>query len=92
MNATIKPRNLAVITGASYLMIFFAAIFANFFVIESLTNHPLSTVQQDSFLVRIGIIAFLITVFFDIVIAWALYELYKNHSLSILAMLFSAYP
>ncbi len=39
-------------------------------------------------LVRYGILAFLITVVFDVVIAWAFYELYKNHTLTILSTLF----
>lgn len=88
MNTTMQPRTYAVITGISYLVIFFAAIFANFFVIEALLNDPLTTAQQDHFFVRAGIIAFLITVVFDVVVAWALYELYKGNSLSILSMLF----
>lgn len=32
--------------------------------------------------------AFLITVVFDVIIAWALYELFKTHSLSLLSTLF----
>jgi len=88
MNGTLKPRTLALIAGVSYLIIFFAAIFANFFVIESMLSDPLNTIQQNHFLVRGGILAFLITVVFDVVVAWALYELFKEHSLSGLCMLF----
>lgn len=88
MNNTIQPRVYSVITGVSYLIIFFAAIFANFFVIESLINDPITTVQLDHFYVRAGIMAFLITVVFDVVVAWALYELYKSNALSILSTLF----
>jgi len=39
------PRKLSVIAGGSYLIIFFAAIFANFFVLESIRKAPLETVQ-----------------------------------------------
>tara|TARA_R110002096_G_scaffold104771_15_gene230750 strand:- start:5141 stop:5764 length:624 start_codon:yes stop_codon:yes gene_type:complete len=88
MSRTFEPRTLSVIAGVSYLIIFFAAIFANFFVLESLLNAPLATIQQDHLQVRAGILAFLITVVFDVVVAWALYELYKDDSLSLLSMLF----
>jgi hypothetical protein len=39
-------------------------------------------------MVRFGILAFLITVIFDVVVAWALLELYKDHMLSVLSTLF----
>ena len=38
---SMKPRSLALIAGVSYLIIFFTAIFANFFVLESLKENPL---------------------------------------------------
>ncbi len=76
------------IAGISYLVIFFAAIFANFFVIESLVNDPVLTIQENHMMVRFGILAFLITVVFDVVVAWALLEMYKDHFLSLLSTLF----
>jgi hypothetical protein len=81
-------RNLALTTGISYLIIFFAAIFANFFVLESILKDPLGTIQQGHMMVRFGIMAFLITVVFDVVVAWALYELFKKHYLSSLSTYF----
>ena len=83
-----KKRKLALIAGSSYLIIFFAAIFANFFVLESIQNEPLSTIRDHHMMVRFGILAFLITVVFDVVVAWALQELYKNHELTMLSTLF----
>ena len=83
-----KPRKLALIAGVSYLIIFFAAIFANFFVLQSILNDPLNTIQQNHMIVRFGILAFIITVVFDVVVAWALYGLYKNHALSGLSTYF----
>jgi len=83
-----NARTLALVAGVSYWIIFFSAIFANFFVIEALISDPLATIQQNHFIVRTGIIAFMITVVFDVIVAWALYELYKEHSLSLLSMLF----
>ena len=82
------PRKLSKIAGISYLIIFFAAIFANFFVLEAILNDPLNTIQHDHLMVRFGIIAFLITVVFDVVVAWALFELFKTHPLSLLSTLF----
>ena len=83
-----KPRKLSIIAGSSYLVIFFAAIFANFLVIESILKEPLVTIQEKHLMVRFGIMAFLVTVVFDVVVAWALYELYKDHYLSGLSTLF----
>jgi len=83
-----KPRTLSIIAGSSYLVIFFTAIFANFFVLESILKDPLVTIQNNHVVVRSGIMAFLITVVFDVVVAWALYELYKKHNLSGLSTLF----
>ena len=83
-----KDRTLSLIAGFSYLIIFFAAIFANFFVLESIFDNPLETIQQNHMTVRFGILAFIITVVFDVVVAWALYELYKNHILSRLSTYF----
>lgn len=83
-----KKRKLSIIAGTSYLIIFFAAIFANFFVLESILEDPLSTIQQHHMMVRFGIFAFMLTVVFDIVVAWALYELYKEHTLSGLSTYF----
>ncbi len=83
-----KPRTLSIIAGISYLIIFFAAIFANFFVLESILKSPLETIQQNNMMVRLGIMAFIITVVFDVVVAWALYELYKENILSGLSTLF----
>jgi hypothetical protein len=83
-----NKRRLSLIAGLSYLIIFFAAIFANFFVIESILNDPVQTIQDHHMMVRFGILAFLITVVFDVVVAWALLELYKDHLLSLLSTLF----
>ncbi len=81
-------RTLSIITGISYLIIFFAAIFANFFALESIIQAPIETVENNDLIVRIGIIAFLITVVFDVVVAWALKELYRNHPLTVLSTYF----
>jgi len=85
---TFNARTLSLVAGGSYWIIFFAAIFANFFVIESLKNEPLTVIQLNHILVRAGILAFLVTVIFDVVVAWALYELFKDNPLTLLSTLF----
>ncbi len=82
------PRKLSIIAGSSYLVIFFAAIFANFFVLEAILASPVETVTQNHLMVRFGIMAFILTVVFDVVVAWALNELYKDHFLSGLSTYF----
>lgn len=79
----ITPRQLARIAGCSYVVIFFAAIFANFFVLELLLQKPLEAVTNQALVVRFGIMAFLATAVFDLIVAWALYDLYKSHPLSL---------
>ncbi len=81
-------RTLSIIVGISYLIIFFSAIFANFFALESIIQAPIETVENNAVIVRLGIIAFLITVVFDVVVAWALKELYKDHALTVLSTYF----
>ena len=83
-----KPRQLSILAGVSYLVIFFAAIFGNFFVLEAILASPVETVTQNHMMVRFGILAFLLTVVFDVVVAWALYALYKDHFLSSLSTYF----
>lgn len=83
-----KPRTLSKIAGISYLVIFFAAIFANFFVLETILKSSVETIQQNQLWVRLGIVAFLVTVLFDVVVAWALYQLYITHPLSGLSTYF----
>jgi hypothetical protein len=81
-------RKLSILTGISYLIIFVAAIFANFMVVESIQKNPLQTLQENNFIVRLGVMAFMITVVFDVIIAWTLFEMYKQHLLTILSTLF----
>ncbi|WCL50630.1 DUF4386 domain-containing protein [Leptospira sp. GIMC2001] len=83
-----KIRNLSILTGISYIIIFFAAIYANFQVLEDLKNNPVTTVLENSMSVRLGIMAFIITVVFDVVIAWTLLIIYSSHDLSLLSNFF----
>jgi hypothetical protein len=83
-----KRRTYAILGGSSYLVIFFAAVFANFFVLEGMQEAPMEMIQQNPLTVRLGILAFLVTVIFDVVVVWALYELYREHSLTLPSTLF----
>lgn len=83
-----NSRKLAVIIGISYLIIFFAAVYANFFMLESLKQNPLETIRLNTMNVRFGILAFLITVLFDVVVAWGLFDLYRKHKFTRLSTYF----
>ena len=77
-----NSRKLSIIAGVSYLIIFFSAIYANFFVLDAILQDPLGTIQNNSIHIRFGALAFLVAAVFDVVVAWALYELYKENFLS----------
>ncbi|MBP6312238.1 MAG: DUF4386 domain-containing protein [Flavobacteriales bacterium] len=83
-----NKRTLSIIAGISYWIIFFAAIFANFMVLERIAQDPVGTVVDHHTMVRAGILAFMVTVVFDVVVAWALYVIFKDHPLSLPSMLF----
>ena len=57
-------------------------------MLESVLKDPVLAIGENHMMVRFGILAFLITVVFDVVVAWALLELYKEHLLSVLSTLF----
>lgn len=81
----LSNRVLSVIAGSSYILIFLAAIYANFFMLESLKTYPVQTLEHHQVLVRSGIMAFLLTAVLDVVVAWALHGLYRSHYLTSLS-------
>lgn len=83
-----ENRKLAIIAGCSYLVIFFTAIYANFFVLDALKADPLGTVQNNTIHVSLGALAFLVAAIFDVIVAWCLYELYKGNIFSRLSTYF----
>lgn len=90
-----SPRTAARIAGIGYLVIFGLAIFANFFVRERLVDPDNAAatfvnIADSEFLFRAGIVSFLAVFIVDIVIAWALYVLFKrvNRELSLLTAWF----
>ena len=83
-DATIMPtRRAALIAGASYVALFFLAIFANFFVLTGLVDPDSaaetgSNIAESEGLFRAGIVGFLIIFALDVVIAWALYIVFRQ--------------
>ncbi len=80
-----SPRTAARIAGIGYLIIFVLAIFANFVVREGLVDPDnaaatFANIADSEFLFRAGIVSFLAVFIVDVVIAWALYVLFKNVS------------
>lgn len=83
------------VAGISLLLMAAAGIFANFFVIGGLIvpEDPAITannIAADDFVFRLGVFSFIIVLFLDIVVAWALYILLKqvNKNLALLTAWF----
>ena len=80
-----SPRTAARIAGIGYLIIFVLAIFANFVVREELIDPDdaaatFANIADSAFLFRAGMVGFLAVFIVDVVIAWALYVLFKTVS------------
>jgi len=89
MNSLLKTARLA---GAGYIIIFISGIFANFLVLENIVvpgdaNATVVNIESNAFLFRIGILSFIIMVIADLIVAWALYLIFKpvNKNISLLA-------
>lgn len=89
------PRRAALIAGIGYVVLFALAIFANFFVREGLVvgGDPAATaanIGQNEGLFRLGLASFLVIFLVDVVVAWALYILFRdaNRDLSLVAAWF----
>jgi len=81
--AEITPRRAAQIAGIAYLTLFVLAIFANFFVLESLVESgdaaaTAANIKDSEGMFRAGLVAFAIVFVADVVIAWALYILFRG--------------
>lgn len=89
------PRRAAAIAGVGYVIIFFLAIFANFFVRNGLleagdASATAANIVDSEGLFRAGMVAFLVVFIVDVIIAWGLYVYFKtvNTDLSLLAAWF----
>ncbi|MGH1489033.1 MAG: DUF4386 domain-containing protein [Acidimicrobiales bacterium] len=89
---TVTPRKAAKIAGVSYVLLFIAAIFANFFVREGLIDSTdagatAANITESEGLFRFGLVVFLFIFLLDVLIAWALHIVLreKSHDVSLLA-------
>jgi hypothetical protein len=78
----ISPRQAAVVAGVGYLAVFVLAIFANFVVREGLVDPgdaaaTFENIAQAQGLFRVGVLSFLVVFILDVVIAWALFILFR---------------
>ncbi len=87
-----SPRRASLIAGIGYLIIFFAAIFANFIVLQGMVVDgdaaaTVANISDNPGMFRFGLIAFLVVFIADVLVAWALWILFKgvNRELSRLA-------
>ncbi len=89
------PRTAAIIAGVGYVVLFALGLFANFIVREGLivTDDPGATaanIAESEGLFRLGMVGFLVIFFLDVIVAWALYIVFRkaNRDLSLLAAWF----
>ncbi len=89
------PRTAARIAGVGYVMLFALGIFANFIVRESLVvtgdaQATAANIAESEGLFRLGMVAFLAIFFLDVIVAWALYIVFRdtNRDLSVLTAWF----
>lgn len=78
-----KTRNISIIAGIGYLIIFISGIFANFFVVESLFStteleNLFNVISNNESIFRFGTLSFVIMVVADVLLSWALYYIFKN--------------
>lgn len=81
----IPARRAAVIAGIGYLAIFVLAVFANFFVRTGLVEPgdaaaTAANVRDSIGLFRAGFVSFLAIFVIDVVVAWALYIVFRSVS------------
>ncbi|MFY9916523.1 MAG: DUF4386 domain-containing protein [Nocardioidaceae bacterium] len=87
-----SPRRAALVAGAGYVAVFVLAIFANFFVRTGLVDPDdaratYANIAESPMLFRWGLVSFVAVFVIDVVIAWALYVLFRavSQELSLLA-------
>ncbi len=88
-------RRYALAAGVGYVVLFVLGIFANFFVREGLivagdAAQTAANIAESEGLFRLGLVSFLAIFVVDVVVAWALYQLFKpaNESLSLVTAWF----
>jgi hypothetical protein len=79
----LTPRRAAVTAGLGYLAIFALAIFANFFVLDGLVEPgdaaaTARNIAESEGAFRAGLVAFAVVFVLDVVVAWALFVLFRG--------------
>lgn len=79
--ATLRPYALT--AGVGYVVLFVLGIFANFFVREGLAvtgdaAQTAANIVESEGLFRLGMLSFLVVFAVDVIVAWALYVLFKK--------------
>jgi hypothetical protein len=79
------PRQAAVTAGLAYVGISVLALFANFVVLERLTDPDdaattVSNIAKSELLFRSGVAAFIVVFILDVVVAWGLYVFLRRTS------------
>lgn len=82
MTTLSTSRSIALVGGIGYLIIFLSGIYANFFVLEPMwiqgdAGMTLDHIARNLPGFRTGILSFLVMVIFDLVLTWALYEIFR---------------
>jgi hypothetical protein len=90
-----SPRRAAKIAGVGYVVLFVLGIFANFFVREGLivagdAGATATQIGDSEGLFRLGLVSFMVVFVIDVVVAWALYIVFRsaNRDVSLLAAWF----
>lgn len=88
-------RKIAKISGIAYVIIFIAGFYSNFAVLESLADSNNSTITTANFINNhsqfgIGLLGFVVMLFFDVLLVWSLTGLTKsvNRKITYIASLF----
>ena len=89
--ADTSQRQAAVIAGLAYVVLSVLALFANFFVLERLTEPDdaaatVSNIAGSEVLFRSGIAAFVVVFMLDVVVAWGLYLVFRKTSRQLSAL------
>lgn len=95
MSTDISIRQAAVVAGVSSVVMFFAAMLAEFYARQGLmtpndANTTAYNITHNPLAFRVGIFGFLIVLICDVLVCWALYIFLSpvNKSLSLLAAIF----
>ncbi|MCZ7534002.1 MAG: DUF4386 domain-containing protein [Acidimicrobiia bacterium] len=90
-----RLRRYALIAGVGYVVLFVLGIFANFFVREGLivSGDAVATaanISESETLFRVGMVSFMVIFLVDVIVAWALYVLFRgvNERLSLVTAWF----